>query len=151
MRRRKLTMAEKLVIVDKGTEMPFTGEYDQFFEKGMYVCRRCGAHLYKSESKFDAHCGWPSFDQEIRGAVKKTPDPDGVRVEIACSRCGAHLGHVFIGERLTKRNVRHCVNSLSMRFIPARKRVSDKVRRDKHTEVVHDGAIADVDNTEEKY
>ncbi|MCL4379528.1 MAG: methionine-R-sulfoxide reductase [Candidatus Marsarchaeota archaeon] len=151
MRRRKLTQAEKLVIVDKGTEVPFTGEYDQFFERGMYVCRRCGAHLYKSERKFDAHCGWPSFDQEIRGAVKKALDPDGARTEITCSRCGAHLGHVFIGERLTKKNVRHCVNSLSMRFIPNSKRVSTKVRRDKHTEVIHDGVIVDADNAEEKY
>lgn len=151
MRKRKLTQAEKLVIVERGTEVPFTGEYDQTFDKGMYVCRRCGAHLYKSENKFDAHCGWPAFDQEIRSAVKKVPDPDGIRTEIMCAKCGAHLGHVFIGEKLTKKNVRHCVNSLSMRFIPSSKRVSAQVRRDRHTEVVYGGSIVDADNLEEKY
>lgn len=117
----KLTPEEKRVIINKGTEAPFSGEYDDFWHPGVYVCRQCNAELYKSDDKFDAHCGWPSFDQEIPGAVKRLPDPDGQRTEISCSNCGAHLGHVFIGERLTKKDTRHCVNSLSMRFIPKNK------------------------------
>ena len=114
----KLTPEEEQVIVHKGTEMPFTGEYDEFFEPGTYVCRRCDSPLYRSEDKFDAGCGWPAFDDEIVGAVKRLPDPDGERIEIECAKCGAHLGHVFSGEGLTKKNTRHCVNSISMRFIP---------------------------------
>ena len=115
---RKLTEEEERVIVHKGTEMPFTGKYYAFWEKGTYVCKRCGAALYHSESKFEADCGWPSFDDEIPGAVKKSLDADGVRTEITCTNCGAHLGHVFLGEGFTKKNVRHCVNSISMDFIP---------------------------------
>ena len=115
---RKLTEEEERVIVHKGTEMPFTGKYYAFWEKGTYVCKRCGAALYHSESKFEADCGWPSFDDEIPGAVKKSLDSDGVRTEITCTNCGAHLGHVFLGEGFTKKNVRHCVNSISMDFIP---------------------------------
>lgn len=115
---RKLTKEEEQVIVNKGTEMPFTGEYLYNFEKGMYVCKRCGAPLYKSEAKFKSDCGWPSFDSEIEGAVKKIPDPDGERTEIQCSKCGAHLGHVFYGEGYTEKNTRHCVNSISVIFIP---------------------------------
>lgn len=114
----KLTKEEEEVIVYKGTEQPFTGKYYDFWERGTYVCRRCRSPLYRFESKFDAGCGWPSFDDEIPGAVKRLPDPDGVRAEIACAKCGAHLGHVFVGEGLTAKNVRHCVNSISMDFVP---------------------------------
>jgi len=115
---KELTREEEEVIVHKGTEAPFTGKYYAFWERGTYVCRRCGTPLYHSESKFEAGCGWPSFDDEIPGAVKRMPDPDGVRTEITCAKCGAHLGHVFVGEGFTKKNVRHCVNSISMNFIP---------------------------------
>ena len=114
----KLTKEEESVIVNKGTEMPFTGKYFAFWERGTYICKRCGAPLYRSESKFEANCGWPSFDDEIPGTVKRLPDPDGVRTEIQCAKCGAHLGHVFLGEGFTKKNTRHCVNSISMDFVP---------------------------------
>jgi methionine-R-sulfoxide reductase len=114
-----LSAEERYVIELKGTEPPFTGEYDDFFDPGVYVCRRCNSQLYRSTNKFEAHCGWPAFDQEIPGAVKRLPDPDGVRTEIECANCGAHLGHVFFGEGFTATNTRHCVNSLSMKFVPA--------------------------------
>lgn len=113
----KLTEEEKFIIEDKGTEKPFTGEYDDFYIEGTYICKRCNTPLFSSKSKFDAKCGWPAFDQNYSDAVKRIPDEDGFRTEIQCAKCHAHLGHVFEGEGFTNTNTRHCVNSLSIKFI----------------------------------
>jgi peptide methionine sulfoxide reductase msrA/msrB len=114
----KLTEEEKFVIVNKGTERPFTGKYNDYFKAGIYTCRQCGAPLYRADDKFKTSCGWPGFDDEFKGAVKKTVDADGRRTEISCAKCGGHLGHVFVGERATPKDTRHCVNSISMKFEP---------------------------------
>lgn len=114
----KLTPEEARVILHKGTERPFSGEYEDFYEEGTFVCRQCNAPLFSSQTKFDAGCGWPSFDENYPNAVKRETDADGHRTEILCANCNAHLGHVFIGERFTDKNTRHCVNSVSIRFFP---------------------------------
>ena len=116
MKYNELNDEEKYVIENKGTEYPFTGKYNDFYEEGIFTCKKCNTPLYKSEDKFKSGCGWPSFDDEIDGAVKRVPDRDGRRVEIVCASCGGHLGHVFEGERLTAKDTRHCVNSISLNF-----------------------------------
>lgn len=116
-----LTPQEEYVIMSKGTEAPFSGEYDDFYEDGTFICRRCNTPLFSAKAKFDAHCGWPAFDDTFPGAVKEHTDADGRRTEILCNHCDAHLGHVFTGEQMTEKDTRHCVNSLSIKFIAAGK------------------------------
>ncbi|MGB8135076.1 MAG: methionine-R-sulfoxide reductase [Nitrososphaeraceae archaeon] len=119
-----LTPEQESVIVHKATEAPFTGEYDNFFEEGTYICRKCNAPLFRSKNKFNSGCGWPSFDGSFPNALKRVLDPDGLRTEIECANCGGHLGHEFLGEHITDKNIRECVNSLSIRFIPKGKELS---------------------------
>ncbi len=121
MRYNELTPVQERVIMHKATEAPFTGEYDNFYEDGTFICRRCNRPLFSSKSKFNSGCGWPSFDESFPDAIKRVPDPDGIRIEIQCSNCGGHLGHEFLDEGFTTKNVRDCVNSLSIHFIPKEK------------------------------
>ena len=124
-----LTDEEKRVIEDRGTETPFSGEYDDFYEDGTFICRRCNLPLFSAKAKYDAQCGWPAFDDTFPGAVRELPDPDGERTEIECNNCGAHLGQVFRGEKLTERDTRHCVNSLSIKFIPEGKDIPQTITK----------------------
>ena len=118
---KELTKEEQRVILHKGTEAPFSGKYEDFFKEGKYACKQCGALLYESKDKFHSGCGWPSFDDCIKDAIKEQLDSDGRRTEIVCAKCGGHLGHVFFGEGFTKKNIRHCVNSISLDFIEQEK------------------------------
>lgn len=123
----QLTDEERNVIEDKGTEAPFTGEYDDFYEDGTFICRRCNLPLFSAKAKFDANCGWPAFDDTFPRAVRELPDPDGERTEIECGNCGAHLGHVFTGEKMTEKDTRHCVNSVSIKFIPKGAKIPETI------------------------
>jgi methionine-R-sulfoxide reductase len=122
---KKLSSQEYKILIEKNTEMPFSGIYCDHFVSGIYVCKQCESPLFSSESKFYSHCGWPSFDDEISQAVKKILDKDGKRTEIVCANCGGHLGHIFYGENFTKKNQRYCVNSLSLSFC-------NKIQKDKY-------------------
>lgn len=123
----QLLVQEKRIIENRGTQAPFTGEYDNFYADGTFICKKCNAPLFSSQAKFDANCGWPAFDDNFHNAVTRLIDADGYRTEIECSNCGAHLGHVFEGEQFTKKNTRHCVNSLSMRFVAVGKEMPEKL------------------------
>lgn len=123
----KLTPQEEDIIEGKGTESPFTGEYDDFYHDGVFICKKCNAPLFSSDSKFDAGCGWPAFDAEYPNSLKRLTDTDGERTEIQCANCGAHLGHEFKGEHLTEKDTRHCVNSLSIKFVPKGNNLPEKI------------------------
>lgn len=127
----ELTKEEQRIIIEKGTEYPNTGKYNKHYEEGTYICKQCNQELYHSSSKFNSNCGWPSFDDEIEGAVLRRVDADGYRVEIVCSNCKGHLGHVFEGERMTAKNTRHCVNSISMKFIKKGQELPAKIVKKK--------------------
>lgn len=126
----KLTPQEEEIILNKGTEPPFSSEYDNFYKDGVFICRRCNAPLFSSQAKFDAACGWPSFDENFPKALKRVPDRDGIRTEIQCANCEGHLGHVFEGEKFTEKDTRHCVNSLSIRFIPKGGKLPEVLQQD---------------------
>ncbi|MFN7730790.1 MAG: methionine-R-sulfoxide reductase [Pirellula sp.] len=141
----KLTAEERWVILNKGTEYAFTGRYTDYFVEGTYICKRCNNPLYKSDHKFHSGCGWPAFDDEIKDAIKREVDADGYRVEIMCKNCGGHLGHVFDGEMLTQKNTRHCVNSISVRFVPKNKELPEviKAKSEKEKEEAESKASAE--------
>ncbi len=127
MKYNKLNPTEERIIINKDTEPPFTGEYNNFYEEGTYICKRCNAPLFSSQDKFNSGSGWPSFDEYLPNAIRQVPDPDGIRTEIECVNCRAHLGHEFVGERITKKNKRECVNSLSICFISNNEELPKKI------------------------